>query len=295
MSDPVRAQRLTIQEALEAMIEQNRSHRGTEAGFALILAILALMLLTFLGLTLATTTSTELQIATNYRWSQQARYNAEAGLEAAKSVLRTMNWAAILPAARAATWSGVDAPTVAGGGAVAPLVRADEWGNPSRNFEIWECDQRGNGLGYGVVLDDGAGAGPIQYRSTMFGQNLNGGFTLWVRRPTVVRPDGLLEDYALDNDTLVIVSEGIAPFTGGSAGTVFGQANQAVQLVEAVLSRASTVGAGPCGGRGGQAGGGAEGANFSPCDPITGDGLTPALTPLTPSAPAGGRGDTGAQ
>ena len=55
-----------------------------EGGFALILAILSLMLLTFLGLTLAATTSTELQIATNYRWSQQALYNAEAGIEAAR-------------------------------------------------------------------------------------------------------------------------------------------------------------------------------------------------------------------
>ncbi len=58
-----------------------------EQGFALVLAILALMLLTFLGLTLATTTSTELQIATNYRWGQQALYNAEAGLEAGKVIL----------------------------------------------------------------------------------------------------------------------------------------------------------------------------------------------------------------
>src|SRR5688572_7990394 len=181
MSDPVRTRVLTIQEALEAMIQHNRSGRRTESGFALILAILALMLLTFLGLTLATTTSTELQIATNYRWSQQARYNAEAGIEAAKSVLRTMNWNAVLPAPRVATtWTGIVAPGVAGGGAVAPLARNDEWGNGSRNFENWECDQRGNGLGYGVVLDDGAGAGPIQYRSTMFGQNLNGAFTLWV-------------------------------------------------------------------------------------------------------------------
>ena len=61
--------------------------RSRQAGFALILAILSLMLLTFLGLTLAATTSTELQIATNYRWSQQALYNAEAGLEAAKLLL----------------------------------------------------------------------------------------------------------------------------------------------------------------------------------------------------------------
>jgi len=67
------------------------------------------MLLTFLGLTLATTTSTELQIATNYRWSQQALYNAEAGLEAARIVLSgiadpTTGWATRLPAARPGTW-----------------------------------------------------------------------------------------------------------------------------------------------------------------------------------------------
>ena len=54
------------------MIEHNRAAVGP-IGFALILAILA-HAPEFLGLTLATTTSTELQIATNYRWSQQARY-----------------------------------------------------------------------------------------------------------------------------------------------------------------------------------------------------------------------------
>ena len=69
------------EEAREAMSDKNRDRRH-EGGFALILAILALMLLTFLGLTLATTTSTELRIATNYRWNTQALYNAEAGIEA---------------------------------------------------------------------------------------------------------------------------------------------------------------------------------------------------------------------
>ena len=63
-----------------------------EAGFALILAILALMLMTFLGLTLATSTSTELQIATNYRYSQQALYNAYAGVDVGKVVLRNIEF-----------------------------------------------------------------------------------------------------------------------------------------------------------------------------------------------------------
>ena len=68
---------------------ETRTHgRVAEGGFALILAMLSLLLLTFLGLTLAATTSTELQIASNQRWSQQARYNAEAGLQAAQIILR---------------------------------------------------------------------------------------------------------------------------------------------------------------------------------------------------------------
>ena len=82
-----------------------RTHpRPREAGIALVLALMALMLLTFLGLTLAATTSTELQIATNYRWSEQARYNAEAGIEAGKVILRNIpsgtSWATILPTQR---------------------------------------------------------------------------------------------------------------------------------------------------------------------------------------------------
>jgi hypothetical protein len=256
-----------------------RRENGGQDGFALILAILALLLLTFLGLTLATNTSTELQIATNYRWSQQARYNAEAGLEAAKSLLRGMNWAAVLPQPRAATWLGTTiTPNVAGGGAGAPQSRPDEWGNPTRNFESWDCDQRGNGMGYGVVLDDGGAAGPNQYRSTVFGQNLNGAFTIWVRRPTERRPDGSLADYNTDNDTLVLVSEGVAPFNGGNVATQFGQAGQAVQVVEAVLSRSPTLSTPPCGGRAGQAGGAPEGGNFGRCGgPITGNGIQAGL------------------
>ena len=67
------------------------------------------LVLTFLGLTLAATTSTELQIATNYRWGQQATYNAEAGIEVAKIYLRAVpnDWATILPKARTGITSGL--------------------------------------------------------------------------------------------------------------------------------------------------------------------------------------------
>src|SRR5207245_4199528 len=74
--------------------------RKSEAGFALILAMLALILLTFLGLTLTLTTSTELHIASNYRWSPQALYNAEAGIEIGKRYLQESEWRTFLPDAR---------------------------------------------------------------------------------------------------------------------------------------------------------------------------------------------------
>jgi len=257
------------------MRDVRNGQRATgESGFALILAILALMLLTTLGLAMATITSTELQIATNYRWSQQALYNAEAGVEVGKIILRSVqpDWTAVMPAARGATWSGTTSPSPfsPGGGATAVYSRADSWGNASRNFESWNCDQKGNGMGYGVVLDDGGANAPYQYVSTAIGQNLNGAFTLWVRRPLNFRSDAQLADYSADNTNMVLVSEGIAPFTGGNITTAFGTANRAVQLIEVTLSRAATVSSGTCGGRSGQAGGGPLGAGFGGCEAITG-------------------------
>ena len=103
-----------VKEELSVMESNDRrSAAGGEAGFALILALLALLLLTFLGLTLAVTTSTELQIATNYRWAEQARYVAEAGIEAGKMILRDApTWENILPPPRETPWTGAAAPTM---------------------------------------------------------------------------------------------------------------------------------------------------------------------------------------
>lgn len=259
-----------------------RAAGESESGFALILAILSLMLLTTLGLAMATITSTELQIATNYRWSQQALYNAEAGVEVGKIILRSVqpDWSAVLPGARGVTWSGTTAPSpnIAGGGATAVYSRADSWGNPSRNFESWNCDNKGNGMGYGVVLDDGGANAPYQYVSTAIGQNLNGAFTLWVRRPLNFRPDAQLDDYSADNSNMVLVAEGIAPFTGGNITSTFGTTNRAVQLIEVSLSRAATTLSGNCGSRSGQVGGGALGAGFGGCESISGGAaITAAL------------------
>lgn len=257
------------------MTEPRRPDDDSQAGFALILALLALMLLTFLGLALATSTSTELRIATNYRWQQQALYNAEAGIEAGRSLLRGMNFETILLRARPTTWPGDVTPTAPPTNP--PNARNDQWGNPSRNFEGWPCDLRGNGMGYGVVLDDGGTNAPYQYKSTIFGQALNGAFTLWVRRPVLPSTaNGLFSDYGVDNDHLLLVSEGVAPYNGAVMSNARVAGNAAVQVIEILLSRAGS-GASVCGTRTGQAGQGPEGAGFSACDPITGAGVTAAL------------------
>lgn len=268
-----------------------------QEGFALILALLALMLLTSLGLSLSTTTSTELQISTNHRWSEQARYNAEAGIEFGLQLLTTIpDWETILPARRNATsWpaTGAVASSAANAGA---LNRVDAWGNPSRNFENWSCDSRGFGQGYGIVLDDGTGS-PVQYQTNVGGLPINGAFTLWVRRPVMWSQSNpnQLEDYpgtdaggapnpapAPGFGVMILVAEGVAPFTPGLANQ--GSANRATQIIELVLSQNGTTttttsgGPGGCNARQGQAGGSAAGTNAQGCAMLDGSSVVAALT-----------------
>jgi len=231
--------------------------RAGERGFALVLAILSLMLLTFLGLTLAATTSTELQIATNYRWSQQALYNAEAGLEAARIVLSdvsdpTAYWADELPAVRSGPWDAGHAP-------------AHEAAVATRDFEMDKCDTRG-GIGYGRVLFDDT----VRYENvdTFGNQTLNGAFTVWIRRPLDVDNAGKYADH-VDNDVLVVVSEGVAPYIGAS--TALTRARQATRVLETRFNLALTSKQGPVCGPGnmmGQEGGSPMGENYNPCATI---------------------------
>jgi hypothetical protein len=203
----------------------NGRSRG-DAGFALIVALLALILLTFLGLTLATTTSTELQISTNYRWSQQALYNAEAGLEVARVVLSQVgDGQLVLPAARLVTWDPTTVPNP-----VPPSNKPTATQSAARNFEASACDVWGNGAGYGQVLVDPAAPGaPFQNVSTAFGQRLAGNFTVWVRREIVFNPDGTMADSPL-GENVVVTAEGAAPFMDGA--TQFMRANQAIRRIE---------------------------------------------------------------
>jgi hypothetical protein len=259
-----------------------------QEGFALILALLALMLLTSLGLSLASTTSTELQIAVNHRWSEQARYNAEAGIEFGREFLSSVpNWGTILPPARgvATGWVATATPSTAPTDAL--QSRLDAFGNPTRNYENWGCDQKGFGRGYGVVLDDGVTAGaPFQFTSTVGGSPLSGAFTLWIRRPVQWKADTgataqTLQDYTGD-DVLILVAEGVAPFTQFNSRSRV--ANRASQIVEVLLSNRGSsnqsinFGATECTTRQGQSGGSAQGTNSQACSVIDGASLIPALT-----------------
>jgi len=253
----------------------SRTRVGTnERGFALVLAILSLMLLTFLGLTLATTTSTELQIATNYRWSQQALYNAEAGLEAARIVLSSVadistGWLDQLPTQR----------TDGGGGRLwwVEGTGSGPWTAPTgppltgdpmtgRDFYNDGCDTRG-GVGYGKVLEDISTSTRYEDVSTFEGQTLNGAFTVWIRRGLDVSNDGQFADTE-SNEGLIIVSEGRAPYSGAS--TAFTAARQAVRVLETTFSLGLVTVGSPClGTQAGQEGMSPTGENFNPCAPIT--------------------------
>jgi hypothetical protein len=71
--------------------------RSTERGAALVTSLMALMLLSALGLALVLSTSTESKIAGNFRGSQEALYAADAGIERVMDELLTVpDWNKIL-------------------------------------------------------------------------------------------------------------------------------------------------------------------------------------------------------
>jgi hypothetical protein len=265
------------------MRDERSEHGRGQSGFALILAILALLLLTFLGLTLAASTTTELQIATNYRWSQQAYYNAEAGLEVAKAYLKVLDPATIVPDPRG-VWTPAVAPSPPAPFPILPTPRSarnDAWGNPPRNFEptpaadvadpARNCDYFGAGQGYGVVFDDGITPGlPLQNvtQITLPGglvvgdldgdarpETLRGAFTVWVRRIHTYPSDTTVQDDT-DSNTLIITSEGVAPAEGaqfgGSAAARRFYANRATRVLEARVRLGPPAG-NTCGGTNPQA------------------------------------------
>jgi len=225
--------------------------RNQEAGFALILSMLCLMVLTFLGMALATTTSTELQIATNYRWSQQALYNAEAGVELGKRYLRQFEVREM-----------VGDPRVPSEMSTPPsdwtLARPGPDGEPSRNWENQPCDTGGPGLlgsgvGNGNVFDHPSFAAPMQNASVFFGQQLNGTFTLWIRR--ALEPETGGDDLQDSLTRIILTAEGTAPYLGSQQ-----LANRAVRFLTVEVERTEPS---ECGDYAGQGGSGATGSGYT--------------------------------
>ncbi|HET7293769.1 MAG TPA: PilX N-terminal domain-containing pilus assembly protein [Vicinamibacteria bacterium] len=249
-------------------------------GFALIMALLTLMVLTFLGLTLAATTSTELQIGYNYKWSQQAFYNAEAGLELAKRFLRQQTWSVLLPKARTVAEMATAIPDTnpCGNAWLWSLCRPDTASNPSRNWENASCDTTlfgGPTVGFGVVLDHTNLTFPFQNVSNFLGQDLSGAFTVWVRRKVIANPDGTIGDDPSDA-TMIVTAEGVAPFTGAGASSSYGQRKKAVRYLELELRKEDP---GDCENDFvGQTGQGALGANYDPCQTVEASGVGSGVT-----------------
>ena len=83
-----------------------RHLRGiSNEGSAFVISILILFVLSVLGMALMLTTTTEKDIAINYRWGEQAFFNADAALEYGKNVLgsyllRDGDFKDVLPPAR---------------------------------------------------------------------------------------------------------------------------------------------------------------------------------------------------
>ena len=208
---------------------------GSE-GSAFVISILVLFVLSVLGLALMLTTTTEKDIAINHRWGEQAFFNADAALEYGKNVLASYallndDFTAILPQARA------DA-TVPNSAAVwGTNVPVDAACNPStagcRDYQYFidQCQPGGAGpctrtyIGRVLRRQDGtqamwdfrAPAGTAGDLDNDGNSDIDGTYTLWVRRPVVgTRDYGSLPN---EDDKVILTAEGTAPGAlGAGAG-----------------------------------------------------------------------------
>lgn len=195
--------------------------RSSESGSALVISILVLFVLSVLGLALMLTTMTEKGIAVNYRWGEQAFYNADAALEYGKNVLAAHALAAgdmrdTLPPPRGAAEMNL------------PPADAAACGDPTqpgcRDYQ-YSIQQGGQTIYIGRVLRD-LNDRLIQYDFRQPTGNdtrgdidrdgisdIEGTVTLWVRRP-------IIGDRDYDkNDRVILTAEGTAPnYEGAAAG-----------------------------------------------------------------------------
>jgi hypothetical protein len=215
-----------------------------EEGSAFVISILVLFVLTVLGMALMLTTTTEKDIAINYRWGEQAFFNADAALEYGKNVLGQVllkdgDFKNILPAARpdvtvaddTQPWGDVlPGPTPDGLSCTDPKTP----GCRDNQYYVDHCPTVGAGpcvrVYIGAVLHRPDNT-PAQWDFRAPGAavagdldgdgvaDLEGTFTLWVRRPIVGTQDYGLPDARNPDglhDRVILTAEGTAPGAMGA-------------------------------------------------------------------------------
>lgn len=204
-----------------------KTRQSRQSGSAFVISILVMFVLTVLGMALMLTTTTEVDIATNYRWGEMAFFHAEAGLEYAKNVLgeyrgrrKDGNLEYALPKARP---KGKMANDPELGPLQTTASRDNQYslpypGDPSVRVVVGKVlfDRvKGRHLQYDYFNPtQGLGGGQISGIGGIGQQDdIQGTATIWVRRPIVPIPPsagGGLQDNPL-HDEVIITSEGTAP------------------------------------------------------------------------------------
>jgi PilX N-terminal len=214
--------------------------RPSQQGSAFVISILILFVLSVLGMALMLTTTTEKDIAINYRWGEQAFFNADAALEYGKNVLGDHllvdgDFVNVLPPARTdATVPDASAPW--GEGHPDRLASCDPTSPDCRDYQYFvdHCPPGAPGpcvrVYIGRVLrrrDDTK----VQYDFRLPGgdvpgdvdadgeADLEGTVTLWVRRPIVGTRDYGAIDGANPiglHDRVILTAEGTAPGAMGA-------------------------------------------------------------------------------
>jgi hypothetical protein len=212
---------------------------GAEQGSAFVISVLILFVLSVLGMALMLTTTTEKDIAINYRWGEQAFFNADAALEYGKNVLgdyllRDGDFEEILPPPRGdATVADASAPW---GDARPDPLSCDPTTPGCRDYQYFvdHCPPGATGpcvrVYIGRVLQRRDGT-PVQYDFRLPGgiipgdldgdavADLEGTVTLWVRRPVVgTRDYGALgpNNPTELHDRVILTAEGTAPGAMGA-------------------------------------------------------------------------------
>lgn len=210
---------------------------GRSEGSAFVISILVLFVLTVLGLALMLTTSTEKDVAINYRWGEQAFFNADAALEYGKNVLASYallsaDFTAILPPARPSGAATV-APGALWGDALPIDPLACDPATPGCRDNQYFIDQCPPPpavgctrvyIGRVLLRQDGTQAmwdfrqpaGTPGDLDNDGAADIEGTYTLWVRRPMVGDRDYGNAVAGTENDRLILTAEGTAPGAQGA-------------------------------------------------------------------------------